>query len=56
LSAASRRRTVASSFFAWAADKSFFAPPGISSSKDMQLRAHARVVLAERAAPVEQNP
>ena len=43
LPATSRGRTVASSALAWAADRSFFAPPGISSSSSRCSWAIIRV-------------
>ena len=48
LPATSRGRTFASSALAWAAERSFFAPPGISSSsRCVQLGDLAGVLLAE---------
>jgi hypothetical protein len=55
--AASRGRTVASNFLACAAGRSFFASPAISpGQKLVQLGDHAGVVVAQRPAPVGQDP
>ena len=53
----SRGRTFPSNALAWAADRSCFAPPGMSSSsKLVQLSDHPGVVLAQRATAVDQDP
>jgi hypothetical protein len=57
LPAASRGRTLASSALAWAADRAFFAPPGISSpSSRCSEGDHLGVVLAQGPPPVSQDP
>ena len=56
LPATSRGRMVASSFLAWAADRSLLAPPGNQLQQQLvQLGNHPRVVLAQRPAPVDQH-
>jgi hypothetical protein len=56
LPVASRGRTLASMALAWAADRLFFAPPGMSSSSSGQLGDHAGVVLTKGPAAVDQDP
>ena len=57
LPATSRGRTSARSALAWAAERSFFAPPGISSSSRWcSWDDDAGVVLTQGPAPVDQDP